>query len=476
MDFLSEDFVVLLFLSIGSLIALAFVLAALWRMVIPPNEVHVIQRRKKTIVYGKGTDTGNVYYKIPSWIPYFGVIYKVMPVSIFKIPLLGYRAYDSKKAPFKVDVTAFYQIDASDAAQAAQRVSSFTDLYNELEEVLRGAVRKILASNDIEKIMTERSILGDSFLVEVKTHVSAWGVNVLNIEFMDISDDEGEEMIISAIMKKHSSFIQRKSDEEVAVNEKEAKIVQISAKKEADVEAIVAQEAVEKRDAEKKKQVGIANEHADQNIQLEKKVTAEKEMAVIRVMQVEDKKIEASARIEEAEGIRQAMIKKADGEKESQSLEGQGLGRRAAAIGSGEAQAIKDKGLAEAEAKERLADALSRFQEKGLLALLGERAIEKDEAVGVAISKAYEDAKIKVIQTGEGKPKDLIDLMTTAGGGAKVGGMLEGLKETLGIDLKDLLHRKHSDKNNRDRKENIHNTKNNQNIKGDRNAGHKTGL
>lgn len=194
-----------------------------------------------------------------------------------------------------------------------------------------------------------------------------------------------------------------------------------------------------------KQQVGIVNEHANQKIQEEKKGTAEREMAVLRVKQVEDKKIEASARIEEAEGVRQAMIKEADGEREAQDLEGQGLGKRAAAIGSGEAQAIKDKGLAEAEAKERLADALSRFQEKGLLALLGERAIEKDEAVGVAISKAYSDAKIKVIQTGESKPKDLLDLLTSAGGGARMGGMIEGLKETLGIDLNDLF-KKNSNK------------------------------
>ncbi len=438
------NLIIFLFVIAAIVLVLAFLLAAAWRMVIPPNEVHVIQRRKSTIVYGKGTDTGNVYYRMPSWIPYFGIMYKIMPVSIFKIPLLSYRAYDSKKAPFKVDVTAFFQIDATDAAKAAQRVSSFEDLYLELEEVLRGAVRKILASNNIEQIMTERSILGDSFLTEVKTQVSAWGVNVLNIEFMDIADDDGNELIISAIMRKHSSFIKRKSEEEVAINEKEAKIVQITAKKEADVQAIHAEEAVETRDAEKKQKVGIANELADQNIQLEKKNTAEKEMAVLRVMEVEEKRIQASARIEEADGVRQSTIKRAEGEKEAQALEGQGLGKQAAAIGAGEASAIREKGLAEAEAKEKMADALSRFQEKGLLALLGERAIEKDEAVGVAISKAYQDAQIKVIQTGEADPKNLLDLVTKAGSGAKIGGMLEGLKETLGIDLKDLVNRKKS--------------------------------
>jgi len=436
-----SELIDLIFVIVIGLVVFAFILSALWRVVIQPNEVHVIQRRKNTIVYGKGTETGNVYYKIPSWVPFFGVDYKIMPVSIFKIPLEKYKAYDSKKAPFKVDVTAFFQIDSKDAGQAAQRVSSFNDLYVELAEVLRGAVRKILASNEIENIMTERSILGDSFLNEVKNQVAAWGVNVLNIEFMDISDGDGDEQIITAIMRKHSSYIQRKSEEEVAINEKEAKIVMINAKRDADIEEIQAKEFTEKRDAERMMEVGVAKELAEQNVREEERKTMEKEMAVVKVQEVEQKKINANALIEEAEGVRQATIKRAEGEKQAEILSGMGAGERAAAIGAGEATAIREKGLAEAEAKEKLADALSRFQDKGLFALLGERSIEKDETVGVAAAKAYQDAKIKVIQTGEGKPKDLMDLITSAGGGAKVGSMLEGLQETLGIDLKDFLNK-----------------------------------
>ena len=98
MKFIIAHPLLVVFLITIAFIALSFIFAAMWRTVIPPNEVHVIQRRKQTVVYGKGTDTGNVYYKIPSWIPYFGVDYKIMPVSIFKIPLLGYRAYDTKKS------------------------------------------------------------------------------------------------------------------------------------------------------------------------------------------------------------------------------------------------------------------------------------------------------------------------------------------------------------------------------------------
>lgn len=432
-----------LIVGVAAFIGISLILAALWRVVVMPEVVHVVQRKNSTVVYGKDTEVGNVFYKVPSWIPIWGVNYKIMPVSIFKIPLEKYRAYDSKKAPFKVDVTAFFKIDAKDAAQAAQRVSSFDDLYNELMEVLRGAVRKILASNEIEGIMTERSILGESFMNEVKSQVSAWGVNVLNIEFMDISDDDSsDEYIITAIMKKHSSFIQRKSQEEVAVNEKEAKLVQINAKREADVEALQAQEVTEKRDAERLQQVGIANEKTNQSIQQEKKMTMEKEMAVLRVEEVEAKKIEASARVEEAEGIKVSNIRKAEGDKEAQALDGKGLGERAAAIGEGEATAIKQKGFAEADAKERLADALSRFEEQGLMALLGEKYIEKDKDVGVAIAKAYEDADMKVIQTGNSKPKNLLDMATSVDSGAKLGGMLDSLKKTLGVDVADLIKKR----------------------------------
>lgn len=431
-----EGFVLWAVIGFVGIIVLTFVFAALWRTVVPPEVAHVVQKKDSTIVFGKDTDEGNVYYRIPSWIPRWGVYYKVIPVSIFKIPLEKYRAYDSKKAPFKVDVTAFFKIDAKAASQAAQRVSSFDDLYNELLEVLRGAVRKILASNEIEGIMTERSILGQSFLEEVKGQVSAWGVDVLNIEFMDISDDDGgDELIITAIMKKHSSFIQRKSAEEVAVNEKEAKVVEINAKKDADIEAIMAAEMTEKRDAVKKREVGIANENAAQQIQEQKRMTAEKEMNVLRVNEVEARKIEASARVEEAEGMKQAAIREAEGEKQSNVLEGSGLGERAAAIGSGEATAIREKGLAEAQAKEKLADALSRFAEEGLFALLGEKFIEKDRDVGIAIAKAYEDADMKVIQTGDSKPEKLVDMLTSADAGAQVGGMLDSLKKTLGVDI-----------------------------------------
>ncbi len=155
--------------------------------------------------------------------------------------------------------------------------------------------------------------------------------------------------------------------------------------------------------------------------------------------EVEQKKIEAEALVEEAEGIKRSNIREAEGQREAEALAGKGLGEKSAAIGQGEAKAILEKGLAEAEAKEKLAIALSKFAEEGLLALLGEKYIQKDKDVVVTIAKAYEDAEMKVIQTDDQKPENLMDFISSADSGARFGGMLEGLRKTLGIDVKDLV-------------------------------------
>ena len=43
------------------------------RRVVPTNQVHIVQRAKQTISYGKDTPNGNTYYEFPSWIPVLGI-------------------------------------------------------------------------------------------------------------------------------------------------------------------------------------------------------------------------------------------------------------------------------------------------------------------------------------------------------------------------------------------------------------------
>ena len=41
------------------------VIALFFRIVVPTNEVHIVQSAKKTMSYGKDTGNGNTYYRFP---------------------------------------------------------------------------------------------------------------------------------------------------------------------------------------------------------------------------------------------------------------------------------------------------------------------------------------------------------------------------------------------------------------------------
>src|SRR3990167_3305154 len=125
------------------------------RRVVSTNEVHIVQYSGKTVSYGKDSETGNVYYEWPSWLPLFGVSKSCLPVSVFDLDLQGYEAYDEGRLPFVVDVKSFFRVVNSNVA--AQRVSSFQELESQLKAVVQGAVRTILASHQLEEIMQGRS-------------------------------------------------------------------------------------------------------------------------------------------------------------------------------------------------------------------------------------------------------------------------------------------------------------------------------
>jgi len=140
------------------------------RRVVPTNEVHIVQTNKATTSYGKGMEAGNTYYKWPSWLPVIGLTNRILPVSVFSLDLDGYEAYDKERVPFEVDVMSFFRVN--DSNTAAQRVESTQELHEQLHAIVKGAVRKILANEEIDVIMTERGRFGEAFTVEVAENAS----------------------------------------------------------------------------------------------------------------------------------------------------------------------------------------------------------------------------------------------------------------------------------------------------------------
>lgn len=418
---------------------LFMILSASWRVVVPNNEVHIVQRNKTSTSYGSQQEKGNVYWKFPYWLPVIGTYVQRMPVSIFQIELDGYEAYDQEKVPFSVDVISFFHIE--DPVSAAKRVSSDSTMDQQLQNVLRGSVRKVLASKDINTIMETRSELNSTFLAEVSHSVQNWGVKVLSIEFIDIHDASGTH-VITDIMNRKKSKIEKESRMEVADNMRDAQLKEIEAKQTTELRAVEAQQAVQTRDAERVKEVGVAQQVAEQLVKEEARKTKEKEIAVNRAAEVgqaqyqkEKLTIEAEsaaiAQVRREEGAAKSAEINAEGYRLAQLKKAEGDAKLIGETGKAEADVIKAKGMAQAEAALKNAEALAKIQKEGLQAQLGEKAIEAHKAIGVALAAAYSNAEIKAVLTNGGGIESLSDLLSTGGGG-KLGAFVEALKSVSG--------------------------------------------
>lgn len=444
----------LILIIIGIVVFVILIIALLLRRVVPTNEVHIIQSGKSTVSYGKDHSDGNTYYEWPAWIPKIGIVKIILPVSVFAEDLQSYEAYDKGRLPFVVDIKAFFRI--TDSNVAAQRVSSFDELRNQLRAILQGAVRTILASADIEEIMQGRSQFGESFTREVEAQLKNWGVStVKNIELMDIRDSENSE-VIKNIMEKKKSLIEMQSRIEVAENNKKANIAEIEAKRETDIQEQEALQKVGARTAEKEQAVGIANELSQQSIKEQAKITKEKELEITKVSEVMQANINKDVQIvkanqdKETAAINKEMaIIKAAQEKETTILVAEGTKSTTILVAEGnleskkrESEGIAVEGTAKAEAEKAMQ--LAPVQAQIVLAKeIGENAgyqqylvtieqVKATQAVGIEQAKALAQANVKVIANSgnvENGMKSIMDIFSS-NGGTQVGAMLEGLAQT----------------------------------------------
>jgi len=457
-------------IGVAFVLLVAIYLAKAYRRVVEPNEVHIVQSRRGTISYGKkleegekGPAPGNSYYEWPYWWPVLGVQRIVLPLSVFDQKLINYEAYDIGKVPFVVDVVAFFRI--YNPTIAAKRILDLHELKAQLEAILQGAVRTILAKHEIEDIMMERSTFGKMFTDEVADQLQAWGVaNVKNIELMDIRDGL-ESRTVSNIMAKKESVIDRESRVVVAENKKLAETAEIEAKQVVDVREQQAEELVGLRTAQKDQAVGIADEKALQEIKTQAKETAERDMAVKKVENVRAAEIDRSVQVVKADEDKQTIVIRAEGDRQQEVISAEAVQQKTIIIAEGDLQdSLKDAegilaiGTSNAEAK-RLAEMAIVSPQIALADEIGSndgyqsylieiRGVEKDETVGVEQAKALQDAGIKVIVNSgdvQGGMNSLLDVISTKGG-TNVAGMLEAIRQTdegaallerVGIDSKD---------------------------------------
>ena len=437
------------------------------RRIVPTNEVHIVQRTKDTVSYGRdGTDgMGNTYYQIPAWVPKFGVVVSKLPTTVIDIDIPNYPAYDKDRLPFVVDIKAFFRI--SDFNKAATRVFTINELKDQLTSIVKGAARSILAKENLELIMSERNKYGDMFTDLVSSQLKEWGVTVVkNIELMDIRDDQGSQ-VISNIMAKKESAIEMEKRVEVAKNLQAAKEAEILAKQEIEIKQQDADRMVGLRQAKVQEEVGIANEQQKQKVQEQAKVTAEKEMAVKQVQEVQSAEIEkqaaivrsnqdkevitinAEANIVKTEADKKVAILNAEAQKQQVELTAEATKTQVElkaeadlTAATNEAKGIEAKGKANATSR----DLLEKAQVAGQIELFNkvnkdkeyqeflvrQRQVEAMEKIGVEQAKNLSGADIKIFANAG----SVADGVTQAGKvlnpktGLDLGSMLESFAST----------------------------------------------
>jgi len=441
---------VLIWIAIAAIVALTTVglfLAFAWRVVVDTNKVHIVQSGKQTISYGAKLAAGNVYYRIPSFIPIFGVTVTVLPVDNFDLKLEAYPGYDKDRAEFLVDVVGFFRID--DTNVAAGRVGSFDKLKHQLELTMQGAVRTVLAKHHVEQIMVDRATFGEQFTLEVTDGLKEWGVvPVKHLELMDIRDAKGS-TIITDIMAKKASVISMQSRVEVAKNKQVADIAEIEAEQQVEIREQEKTQLVGQRTADQERQVGIAKEKAQQDIKLEAKTTMERSMEVLSVetqrkatiakdaaiVKAEETKatgilaaeLDKAKAVTEAEGHQTETVLIATGKRDAALLAAEGIKAEGEAKGAAELALLMAPVSSQIELAQKIAE-LPAYQKY----LVDIRGVEKDERVGIANADALKAANIKVIANSGDAPSGLASIGDLFGssGGLKVASMLEGFANT----------------------------------------------
>ena len=440
------------------------IIAVNLRKVVSTNEVHILQKWSKTIIKGKWFDGWNVYYHFPQWVPLFGISVTRLPLYVFDIKLNTYQAYDNGKIPFNVDVTAFFVI--KDPELAAKRVADFKELKEQLVEVVKWAVRKTLAQYDIQAIMEARWELGAKFYEEVTNAVKEWWVELKNIEFMDISDSDGFEVIRNLLEKKRKT-IETNSEKEVALKNKElaiaeaeanrerevaeaeakkiAEVKKIESEKEAKLAQIEADKLTRTQEVEKEKLVKLQEEDAKKSLYEKQKETKQKELEIRLLEEQKEAEIQKVKEIIDAEKEKEIEIKNSEAKAKSIELDAEAKAKAIELEAEAKQVSIEKEwiakaktidyiGTAEAKNKLEMAKALNAFTEAALSYLATEMWYKYTSKVDLEKAKALEKADIKVISTGSNGNEGMNSFMDlfTSKGGANLWWMIESFKNTVG--------------------------------------------
>lgn len=380
------------------------------------------------------------------------------------------EVYTEQGVPVMCDGTSIIKIGSSveEIATAAEQFLGKTreELENEAREVLEGHLRSILGSMTVEEIYQNRDKFSQSVQEVASVDLAKMGLIIVSFTIKEVRDKNG---YLDSLGKPRIAQVKRDADIAEAEALKETRIKKAEAEKESQAAELQRQTEIAESLKEKelklatyKQEQDVARAKADQAYNLES--AREQQQVIEQEMQVKVVERQKQIELEEKEIIRREkqydseVKKKADADRYAKEQEAQAQkvkevteaeaeqfriealaqaqANQTRLAGQAEAEATLAKGKAEAEAKQKIADAFKEYGEAAVLSMVIEML---PQLMREAAQPLGNIEKISVVDTGNSSGE--------AGGANRVTSYAtnllsttqETLKETTGLDIKDIL-------------------------------------
>jgi flotillin len=377
---------------------LTIIVTAVLYTIVPADKADVVIQRGRRRIFSSHPDYQEkdnkkaAYFKVPSWVPGAGMVVHRMPLKILSIPIPDFLAFDKDRARFVCDIVAYAIV--KDPVTAAMRFpETLKELSEDISKVVVATTRDSTTKKPVREIINDREGIIQTINKPLSDALLNWGLELRDIELIDFKDPsepiyEGEKP--PQVIKDISSIIEVQINSEA--RQKNAEQLKIARLKEAEAEEIAKMREI-KRDEE----IGKRDKKRDQEIAKEAKKAMEETLEVRKVEQVKSQQIEKERAVVEANQKKDVELVI----KTQKQLTGEGDRLMKEEQAKGEAAFIREKGYADADAKQKLQDALNKFGENAIRALIAEIMVEKDRQIGVETAKALKEADLKVFSGGD---------------------------------------------------------------------------
>jgi flotillin len=362
---------------IAALLLIAFAVWAHQFTKVGPNEVLVISGRRRKdrgyrIVRGGGTYVRPFREKVQR-----------LSLELMQFDVRTAETYTSHGVPVQIDGVCMVKIDGSDEGieRAAEQFLSRSrdDIMRTALQAVEGHMRAAVGGLSIEDIYRERQRLVAAVRELAEPDLARMGLAIVSLTVRNIGDKQG---YLEALGRPRTAQVKRDAIRGEAEAEREAK----AARYEADLAIEASRRDYETQRAAFKAEGKRASAEADLSYDLQRAITRQQVRAeelkveiverqkAIELMQAE---VERRRRELEAEIIEPAIAKAREIGAISEAER-----EHAAALGAGEADALRLKGLAEAEAMAAKAKSWGDYNE----AAMTDRMLEVLPEVAAAVS------------------------------------------------------------------------------------------